>query len=80
MSSIPLRQMPLLAAATASALFAPSVCSQKSQDELKASFAEMQTHSWYVDGGWTTDFATAKAEAKESGRPIFAYFTRTYAP
>jgi hypothetical protein len=29
---------------------------------------------------WITDFAKAKEESKKSGKAIFAYFTRSYAP
>ena len=50
------------------------------QEKMKASYEDMLTHDWYKDGGWITDFAVAKTRAKESGKPIFAYFTRTYAP
>ena len=50
------------------------------QDKMTANFAAMKTHSWYTGGGWTTDFAAAKAKAKETGLPILAYFTRTYSP
>ena len=53
---------------------------KKSQEQLQASFDEMKTHKWYTGGGWTTDFAVAKETAKKTGKPIFAYFTRTYAP
>ena len=53
---------------------------QYDQEAMKANFEAMKTHDWYVGGGWTTDFDAAKAKAKESGKPIFAYFTRTYAP
>jgi hypothetical protein len=28
---------------------------------------------------WITDYAAARAEAKKSGKAIFAYFTRSYA-
>lgn len=70
--------LPLLTAALT--LVAPGLVGQKSQAELQASFAEMQTHDWYTGGGWTTEFATAKEAAAKSGKPILAYFTRTYAP
>ena len=53
---------------------------RKSQEELKASYEEMLHSDWFTGGGWTADFAAAKAEAKKTGKPIFAYFTRTYAP
>ncbi len=29
---------------------------------------------------WITDFDKAQAEAKKTGKPIFAYFTRSYSP
>ena len=29
---------------------------------------------------WITDFDAARAAAKESGKPIFGYFTRSHAP
>ncbi len=50
------------------------------QDKMKANYAAMQEHGWYTGGGWITDLAAAKAKAKETGKPIFAYFTRTYSP
>jgi len=28
---------------------------------------------------WITDYDKARAESKKSGKPIFAYFTRSYA-
>ncbi|MBI3272084.1 MAG: hypothetical protein HYZ53_24025 [Planctomycetes bacterium] len=29
---------------------------------------------------WTTDYDKARAEAKKTGKAIFAYFSRSYAP
>ena len=29
---------------------------------------------------WITNYETARATAKETGKPIFAYFTRSYSP
>jgi hypothetical protein len=78
MTTTALRLAPILAASLSFA--APALTAQKSQEELQAAFADMQTHAWYTGGGWTTDFDAAKARAKETGKPIFAYFTRTYAP
>ena len=64
------------------ALLVPELAAQNTYDQEKmaASYAEMQTHPWYTGGGWITDFDVAKAEAAKTGKPIFAYFTRTYAP
>ena len=66
-------------AALALTAVAPGVVAQD-QEKMKANYAAMLEHDWYTGGGWTTDFAAAKAKAKETGKPIFAYFTRTYSP
>ena len=75
-----MRPLPLLTLVLS--LTGSSLAAQRSydQDKMKANFAAMQTHSWFTGGSWITDLETAKAKAKASGKPIFAYFTRTYAP
>jgi hypothetical protein len=35
---------------------------------------------WLKSAPWITDYDKARAEAKATGKPIFAYFTRSYAP
>ena len=50
------------------------------EDKMAANYADMQTHEWFTGGGWITDFDLAKEQSKKTGKPIFAYFTRTYAP
>lgn len=79
MTSLTRRGLALLPLA---ALLVPELSAQRTfdQEQMKANYAEMQTHSWFTNGDWITDFAAAKAKARETGRPIFAYFTRTYAP
>jgi len=71
-----------LALISLAAVLVPGLSAQRTYDQEKmaANFAEMQTHSWYTGGGWITDFNEAKARSKKTGKPIFAYFTRTYAP
>lgn len=49
------------------------------QEEMKANYQELLETEWFKNGGWTDDFDAAKAAAKKSGKPIFTYFTRTYA-
>jgi hypothetical protein len=41
-------------------------------EKLKAEFLQ------FAD--WTTDYDEARKRAKETKRPIFAYFTRSYSP
>lgn len=52
----------------------------KSQAELKELFAKKLALPWVANAPWITDFAAAKAAAKAKGQPVFAYFTRSYAP
>ena len=63
------------------ALFATELSALRTYDQEKmaANYAEMKTHEWFKNGSWVTDFDVAKAEAEKTGKPIFAYFTRTYA-
>ena len=79
MISMTVRSLALLSLA---GLLSPGLIAQQQldQEKMKANYAEMQTHSWFTGGGWITDFAAAKAKAAETGKPIFAYFTRTYSP
>ena len=44
---------------------------QKRDEKLQA--------EWLKKAAWITDYDKALAEAKASGKPIFAYFTRSYA-
>lgn len=75
----------LLAAAAAGILLAaaafPAAAQQAppNQEQLKERLAEKLGEAWVKDGGWITDYDAARAEAKKSGKAIFAYFTRSYA-
>ena len=46
------------------------------QKKLEDKLAE----SWFTDNGFTSDYDKAREMAKSAGKPIFAYFTRSYAP
>ena len=64
----------LLAAFTAQSAFA------QSQEDLVKRRAAKVAKPWFTDYGWTSDYDKARATAKESGKLIFTYFTRSYAP
>ena len=66
----------LVMSALAAALVAGGVQGQSLQEKYDAKLKE----SWLVDGGWTTDFAEAKARAKKEGKLVLAYFSRSYSP
>ena len=44
----------------------------KLENKLKAKFVET--------GGWLLDYQEARRQAEMQGKPIFVYFTRTFAP
>ena len=53
---------------------------QDNQDQLKKLYNEKINEAWFTNGGWTADFAAAKARAKKEGKFLFAYFTRSHSP
>ena len=60
--------------------FHPTATAQRGADQLKKKLADKLAQKWVANAGWITDFAKAKAKAREQGKQIFAYFTRSYAP
>lgn len=51
-----------------------------SQEELIARKAAALDKPFVHAANWFTDFSAAKAEARRTGKPIFAYFSRSYRP
>lgn len=50
------------------------------KDPLQVKYEEKLAEPWFKDGGWTDDYDAARAKAKETGKGIFAYFSRSYSP
>jgi len=50
------------------------------QTDLKRKLTDKLAGKWIKNADWRTDFADAKARSKASGKLIFGYFTRSYAP
>lgn len=48
--------------------------------ELKSRLEKELSAAWIKNADWVMDFDAAKAKSKASGKLIFAYFTRSYAP
>lgn len=65
-------------AAIVLAIFASSAAAQGDQETMKQNLAKKLEQPFLKVAPWITDFDKAKAEAKKSGKPIFAYFTRSY--
>lgn len=50
------------------------------QEELKQRFEKKLKGAWLENATWILDYDKAREEAKASGKQVFAYFTRSYAP
>lgn len=68
-----------LAAVLAGSL-AAAAPAQDAQDALKEKYAEKIAEPWVAHGGWRLDYEKALEEAGKSGKLVFAYFSRSYAP
>ena len=50
------------------------------QDGMVAKKEAKLAEAWVKNATWIMDYEEAQAAAAKSGKPIFAYFTRSYAP
>lgn len=48
--------------------------------DLKANLEKKLAKPFFKNAAWIMDFDEAKRKANEVGKPIFAYFSRSYAP
>ena len=69
------------AAGFLAAAFATPASAQDAQKEaMQKKYEEKIAEAWFKDGGWTDDYDAALAKSKETGKPILAYFSRSYSP
>ena len=57
-----------------------ALCASAAAQDLEASLQAKLAKPFFKNANWHTDFAKAKVAAAKSGTPIFAYFSRSYAP
>ena len=50
------------------------------QADLKAKLDKKVKEKFVETGGWLLDYQEARRQAEKQGKPIFVYFTRTFAP
>ena len=50
------------------------------QTPMESRLAAKLNEPWLKNAPWITDFDEAMAASKKLAKPIFAYFTRSYAP
>lgn len=53
---------------------------EKTQEELKAQRAEKLAKEVFDRAPWIRDYDRARAAAKQQGRFLLVYFTRSFAP
>lgn len=53
---------------------------QPSQEQLKERKEKKLQAAFLTRAPWLTDYDRAREESKKTGKPIFAYFTRSYSP
>ena len=71
---------PTRPALLALALLAAAPLSAQSQEELVQRRDDKLAEEWLTKGPWITRYEDALEQAKASGKPIFAYFSRSYSP
>ena len=50
------------------------------QTELETKRDAKLEEAWFSANPWTHDYNEARKRAQATGKPVFAYFTRSYAP
>ncbi len=60
------------------ALAAPAAA--QDQEGLQAKYEAKLAKEFISHGGWITDYDLARETAKEQGKLLFVYFTRSYSP
>ena len=69
-----------LVAAVASDLVAQRSARVYDQADMMQRKAELLSEEWLQNADWVMSYVEAKAKARQSGKMIFGYFTRSYAP
>jgi hypothetical protein len=68
-----------VAALILACLATPAYAQAPDQEQMKKNLEEKLAKPFVTVAPWILDFDEAKAASKKSGKPIFAYFTRSYA-
>ena len=63
-------------------LLMPAMAQQEGPDtaDLQKRYQEKISKDWLKNAEWSLDLEDALARAKKEGKPVFAYFTRSYSP
>lgn len=72
-----MKTLPVLA--FVAALLTCAGLAQAADDDFQAKYEEKIAKPFVAHGSWGVDYDKALERAKAEGKPIFAYFTRSYA-
>ena len=63
-------------------LLMPALAQPEGPDtaELQKRYQEKVSKDWLKNAEWSLDLEDSLARAKKEGKPVFAYFTRSYSP
>jgi hypothetical protein len=79
LTALPAQEQPKSPTQKPAALTAAPAQQPQTQEELSRLRADKLAKEVFHKHSWLTDLTRAQAEAKETGKPIFAYLTRSYA-
>ncbi len=57
-----------------------TAAAQTSREDLEKRLQAKLDSEFLKKADWQTDYAAAREQSRKSGKLIFAYFTRSYAP
>ena len=72
--------IPMMAAVLVGAGFSQTPEEVAEQAELQAKYEKKVAKDFVSHGNWILDYDVARAKAKEEGKLLFTYFTRSYSP
>ena len=67
-------------AAVLGAVLCSTALAQESQEELQKKREAKLAEPFFKKANWITDYDSVLEESRKSGKLVFAYFTRSYAP
>ena len=74
-----MKQLPLTLGLLSFCLAASPLTAQEGND-LQEKYDAKVSEDWVAQGGWILDYDKALAQAKNEGKYVFAYFSRSYSP
>lgn len=70
----------LMASAVVCLALAAPAAAQADQAKMQKNLESKMAKDFISNAGWITDYDEARKIAKEEGKLIFVYFTRSYSP